>query len=330
MVSRAFTATSGPGVSLMNEFIGLAYFAEIPVVLVNVQRGGPSTGMPTRTQQPDIISTAYASHGDTKHVLLFPSTPKECFDMTVTAFDLADRLQTPVMIMSDLDLGMNNHMSPPFEWNSEKQYDLGKVLSAEDLERVETFGRYLDVDGDGIPYRTVPGTHPSKGSFFTRGTSRDEYAKYSEDGAVYVRNVDRLKRKWETARTIVPEPELFQESNSNEYGMVFFGTTSYSAAEAMELLRQEGIELDIMRVKAFPFNNTVADFIAEHKQVFVVEQNRDAQFRSLLINELEINPKELIPILNYDGMPITADTIKNQIIQNYPGVKSKTKENVLL
>ena len=319
--SRAFTSTSGPGVSLMNEFIGLAYFAEIPIVIINVQRGGPSTGMPTRSQQPDIISTAYASHGDTKHVLLFPSNPSECFEMTATAFDLSDRLLTPVMVMSDLDLGMNSHMSPPFKWDDAKAYDLGKILSAEDLEKVETFGRYLDVDGDGIPYRTIPGTHPSKGSFFTRGTSKDEYARYSEDGATYVRNVDRLLKKWDTAKTLVPKPEFFQEENQSEYGMIFFGTTSYSAEEAKVLLEDEGIVLDLMRVKAFPFTDTVDEFIKQHKYVFIVEQNRDAQFRSLLINELEINPKKLIKILNYDGMPITADTIKKQIVKNHPEIK---------
>ena len=324
--ARAFTTTSGPGVSLMSEFLGLAYFAEIPVVLVNVQRGGPSTGMPTRTQQPDLISSAYASHGDTRHVLLFPSTPRECFDFTALAFDLADRLQTPVILMSDLDLGMNDHVSPPLKWEDGRQYDLGKVLSAEDLERIEQFGRYLDVDGDGIPYRTIPGTHPTKGSFFTRGTSKDEYARYTENGEAYVRNVDRLLKKWETAKKYVPAPELYQEESSNDYGLLFFGTTTYAALEAIELLREKGIALDAMRLRAFPFNETVRQFIDTHERVFVVEQNRDAQLRSMLINELDLYPRQLIPILNYDGQPITADRIEQLIIENYP--KEKKQDDV--
>ncbi|WP_445223476.1 2-oxoacid:acceptor oxidoreductase subunit alpha [Catalinimonas locisalis] len=316
--ARAFTATSGPGVSLMSEFIGLAYFAEIPVVLVNVQRGGPSTGMPTRTQQSDILSSAYASHGDTKHVLLFPSTPAECFEMSAAAFDLADQLQTPVIMMSDLDLGMNSHMSPPLKWDDECKYDLGKVLNADDLEKIEKYGRYLDVDDDGICYRTIPGTHPTKGSFFTRGTSRDEYARYSEDSDVYERIVDRLSKKWETAKSYVPAPELFQQSNQNERAIIFFGTSTYAALEAMDLLKQKGIVLDAMRIKALPFNSTVEDFIASHEEVFVIEQNRDKQFRALLVNELEINPKKLLPVLNYGGMPITADAIIQQIMEKLP------------
>ncbi|PTM15070.1 MAG: 2-oxoacid:acceptor oxidoreductase subunit alpha [Bacteroidetes bacterium] len=313
--ARAFTATSGPGVSLMNEFIGLAYFAEIPVVLINVQRAGPSTGMPTRTQQADILSTAYASHGDTKHVLLLPSTPQECFSMTADAFDLADRLQTPIMVMTDLDLGMNDHLSDPLVWDDERRYDRGKVLSAEDLDRVEKFGRYLDVDGDGIPYRTIPGTHPTKGSFFTRGTSRDEYARYTEDGAAYVRNVDRLSKKWDTAKGLVPPAIFYQDGKQNETGMLFFGTTTYAALEAMDQLAEEGLQIDAMRLRAFPFGPEVADFLASHQQVFVVEQNRDAQLRSLLINELEIDPRKLIPVLNYDGMPITAARIRGHLVE---------------
>ncbi len=312
--ARAFTATSGPGVSLMNEFIGLSYFAEIPVVLINVQRGGPSTGMPTRTQQADLISSAYASHGDTKHVLLFPSSPAECFEFTIKAFDLADRLQTLIMLISDLDLGMNNHMSPPLAWDDDKKYDLGKVLSAEDLEEMkEDFGRYLDVDGDAIPYRTIPGTHPTKGSFFTRGTSHDEYAKYSESGEVYLRNVDRLAQKWETAKTLVPEPEFYQKENRSNVGLLFFGTTTYAAVEAMERFEEEDFMIDSIRVRAFPFHQQVEKFIEEHEQIIVVEQNRDAQFRTLLINELDINPSRLISVVNYDGMPITAKAIQSGI-----------------
>ncbi len=311
--ARAFTATSGPGVSLMSEFIGLAYFAEIPVVLVNVQRGGPSTGMPTRTQQPDIISTIYASHGDTKHISLFPSTPTECFEMTATALDLADRFQTPIMIISDLDLGMNSHMCPPLKWDDKQKYDRGKVYGAEDLERIKEFGRYLDIDEDGICYRTIPGTHPTKGSFFTRGTSRDEYAKYTEDGAAYVRVVDRILKKWETAKEHVPKPALRKSEVTTGMGIIFFGTTRYAALEAIDLLKKEDIRLNAMRIKAIPFNQTVEAFISEHERVFVVEQNRDAQFRTVLINELDADPKKLIAILNYDGMPITAHAIMKKV-----------------
>ena len=312
--ARAFTATSGPGVSLMNEFIGLSYFAEIPVVLMNVERGGPSTGMPTRTQQADIISSAYASHGDTKHPLLFPSTPAECFEYTIQCFDLADRLQTTVMLMSDLDLGMNNHMSPPMKWDDNKKYDLGKIFSSEDLENMENpFGRYLDIDGDGIPYRTIPGTHPTKGSFFTRGTSHDEYAKYSELGEVYLRNVDRLAAKWETAKTLVPKPEFYQDENKSNHGMVFFGTTTYAAIEAMDMLEAKNKSIDSMRVTAFPFGKEVESFIKEHETIIVVEQNRDGQFKTLLINEIDLDPARLLSVLNYDGTPITAKFIYDTI-----------------
>jgi 2-oxoglutarate ferredoxin oxidoreductase subunit alpha len=311
--ARSFTATSGPGVSLMNEFLGLAYFAEVPAVLIDVQRTGPSTGMPTRTQQSDVMEAAYASHGDTKHVLLFPSTPKECFEMTADSFDLAEELQTPVILMTDLDLGMNDHVSPPFEWNDKRTYKRGKVLNAEQLEKIERFGRYLDVDGDGIPYRTYPGTHPSKGSFFTRGTSRDEYATYTEDSGAYQRNVDRLLKKWETAKTMVPAPQLYQQKSLSEYGILFFGTSTYAAEEAMDLLREQKVSVDAIRIKSFPFNKTVSDFIQSHKKVFVIEQNRDAQLRSLLMIELNADPNKLIPVLNYDGMPITADNILKQV-----------------
>ena len=298
----------------MNEFLGLAYFAEIPTVLIDVQRAGPSTGMPTRTQQADILLAAYASHGDTKHVLLLPSTPKECFELTADAFDLAERLQTPIMVMTDLDLGMNDHLSHPFEWDDQRTYDRGKVLNAEQLDQLkEKFGRYLDVDGDGIPYRTYPGVHPTKGSYFTRGTSRDEYAVYTEDGAAYVRNVDRLLKKWNTAKTLVPAPVLYQEKFASTRGMIFFGTSKYAAEEAADILHEQGHVIDAMRIKAFPFNEAVADFIACHELVFVIEQNRDGQMRTILINELQINPDKLISVLNYDGMPITADTIVKKI-----------------
>jgi 2-oxoglutarate ferredoxin oxidoreductase subunit alpha len=320
--ARSFTATSGPGLSLMNEFLGLAYFAEIPTVLIDVQRTGPSTGMPTRTQQSDVLEAAYASHGDTKHVLLFPSTPKECFEMTVDSFDLAEQLQTPVIMLTDLDLGMNDHVSPPFVWDDKREYKRGKVLDAAALNKIVKFGRYLDVDGDGITYRTYPGTHPSKGSFFTRGTSRDEYATYTEDGATYKRNVDRLMKKWETAKSMVPAPQLYQEKNENKHGMIFFGTSQYAAEEAVDLLKEQGITVDALRIRSFPFNKTVEDFINSHESVFVIEQNRDAQMRSLLMIELNADPKKLISILNYDGMPITADHITKDISKQLSAVLS--------
>ena len=311
--ARSFTATSGPGVSLMSEFLGLAYFAEIPTVLIDVQRSGPSTGMPTRTQQSDIISAAYASHGDTKHVLLFPATPKECFDMTADAFDLAEQLQTPIIVMTDLELGMNDHLSPPMHWDDKRSYKRGKTLNAEQLDKIEKFGRYLDVDGDGICYRTIPGTHPSKGSFFTRGTSRDAYAVYTEDGDKYVENMERLIRKFETAKQYVPAPELYKQHDSATYGILFFGTSTEASLEAMDVLAEEGIRLNALRIRAFPFNKTIDDFIARHEKVFVVEQNRDAQLRTLLMAENDVSPQQMIPVLNFDGMPITAQQILRKI-----------------
>ena len=234
--ARAFTATSGPGISLMQEFIGLAYFAEIPAVIFDVQRAGPSTGMPTRTQQCDIISCAYASHGDTKHVLLFPENPTEAFEFGALAFDLADRLQTPIFVMLDLDIGMNHHLSKPLAWDDKRAYDRGKVMTAEELEAGKDFGRYLDVDGDGIPYRTYPGTHPTKGSFFTRGTSRDRYAKYTEEGAPYVDNMQRLVRKFDTAKDLVPRPLLATSTNHTKYGVIYFGSTSPAMDEAIHMI----------------------------------------------------------------------------------------------
>ena len=313
--ARSFTATSGPGISLMSEFLGLAYFAEIPAVIWDIQRSGPSTGMPTRTQQGDLIGAAYASHGDTKHPLLFPSTPKECFDFAAQALDLADRLQTPIMVLSDLELGMNDNLSEPFEWDDSRRYDRGKVLSAKDLDEVEVFGRYLDVDGDGIGYRTYPGTHPEKGAFFTRGTSRDEFAVYTESGEVYQRNMERLQRKWQTARTIVPAAQIVDKGQS--VGVLYYGTTSLPMPEALDNLMQSGIHMDTCRVRAFPFGDEVEQFIATHDLIFVAEQNRDGQMRSLLINELQINPAKLISVLYYAGLSISADTITEQISDYY-------------
>ncbi len=324
--ARSFTATSGPGVSLMNEFLGLGYFAEVPTVLIDVQRTGPSTGMPTRTQQSDLLLAAYASHGDTKHPLLLPSTPKECFEMTVDAFDLTERLQTPVIVMTDLDLGMNDHVTDPLVWDDSRKYDRGKVLSAEQLEAIyggggsqlaEMFngkwGRYLDVDGDGIPYRTIGGTHPTRGAFVTRGSSRDEYGVYTEDGDAYRRNVDRLAKKWDTAKELVPQPHFYQEANRSKDGVIFFGTSIFSAEEAIDLFAEEGIVLDAMRPRSFPFGKAFCDFVDSHDRLFVIEQNRDAQFKSLMTIELGIDPSRLISVLNYDGTPITADDIVNRI-----------------
>ncbi|MBL8186182.1 MAG: 2-oxoacid:acceptor oxidoreductase subunit alpha [Blastocatellia bacterium] len=373
--ARAFTATSGPGVSLMNEFLGLGYFAEVPTVLIDVQRTGPSTGMPTRTQQSDILLAAYASHGDTKHPLLFPASPKECFEMTAQAFDLTERLQTPVIVMTDLDLGMNDHVTDPLVWDDSRAYDRGKVLTTEQLEflgsaidrmqaavdehqpvtngsgnghmgaslseldaqthgdhsatqPLEQFkgkwGRYLDIDGDGIPYRTIPGTHHTRGAFVTRGSSRDEYAVYTEDGSAYQRNMDRLSQKWETAKDLVPQPVFFSPGMSHESepgavvtghsdGVIFFGTSAYAAAEALEMLAAEGITLDGMRPRGFPFGKAFVEFVDAHERLFVIEQNRDAQFRSLMMIELATDAAKLISVLNYDGMPITADNIFRQI-----------------
>jgi 2-oxoglutarate/2-oxoacid ferredoxin oxidoreductase subunit alpha len=379
--ARSFTATSGPGLSLMQEFLGLGYFAEVPTVLIDVQRTGPSTGMPTRTQQSDIMLAAYASHGDTKHPLLFPASPKECFEMTADAFDLTARLQTPVIVMTDLDLGMNDHVTEPLKWDDSREYDRGKILTEEQLDflarsvdrmqaavdehhpvtsgngngsgdlgatlseldaqthgdqsmtqPLEQFkgkwGRYLDIDEDGIPYRTIPGTHPTAGAFVTRGSSRDEYGVYTEDGDAYRRNMDRLARKWETAMELVPQPHFYEVgsahesispdapgagSPSSEDGVIFFGTSTFAAEEALEMLAADGARLDAMRARAFPFSKAFRDFVESHQRLFVIEQNRDAQFRSLMMIELGTAASKLISVLNYDGMPITADNILRQI-----------------
>jgi len=323
--ARAFTATSGPGISLMTEFIGLAYFAEIPSVLFNIQRAGPSTGMPTRTQQCDLISCAYASHGDTKHVLLFPKNPTEAFEFGALAFDLADRLQTPIFVMLDLEIGMNHHLSAPLQWDDSRQYDRGKVMTAADLEAGKDFGRYLDVDGDGIPFRTYPGTHPTKGAFFTRGTSRDRYARYSEEGHVYVDNVMRLLRKFETAKKLVPPAIRHQAKKPAKHGVIYFGSTAPAMDEASVRLEAEGKHLNSLRVRGFPFAQEVTDFILEHDFVFVVEQNRDAQLRMMLINELNLDPMRLVPILHFDGTPITARFIADAIGKHLDTLNVKRK-----
>jgi 2-oxoglutarate ferredoxin oxidoreductase subunit alpha len=311
--ARAFTATSGPGISLMQEFIGLAYFAEIPAVIFDIQRGSPSTGMPTRTQQADIISCAYASHGDTKHVLLFPQDPHEAFTFAADALDLADRLQTPIFVMLDLDIGMNDWLVPPLKWDPARQYDRGKVMTFEDLEAGKEFGRYLDVDGDGVPYRTLPGTHPTRGAFFTRGTTKDEWARYTEEGRHYVDNMQRLLRKFETAKRLVPRPVKREAREPTRIGAIYFGSSSLAMEEALGSLEGLGIHLDTLRLRAFPFHDEVLDFITSHERIFVVEQNRDAQMRTLLTTELDVDPARLVPILHYDGTPITARFIVKAI-----------------
>ncbi len=311
--ARAFTATSGPGVSLMTEFIGLSYFAEIPAVIFDVQRGGPSTGMPTRTQQADLIGAAYASHGDTKHPMLLPMDPGECFTFAAQAFDLADRLQTTVFVMLDLDMGMNEWLTEPFKWDDSRRMDRGKVMTHDELEAGRDFGRYLDVDGDGIPYRTYPGVHPTRGGYFTRGTSRNPYARYSEEGSVYVDNVQRLLRKFETAKSFVPAPELRPASTPTRDGVIYYGSTGPAMHEALGLFERQGRRLDALRIRAFPFSSEVDDFLASHDRIFVVEQNRDAQLRTLLMAENGGDPDRLVPILHFDGTPITARFIVSSI-----------------
>jgi 2-oxoglutarate ferredoxin oxidoreductase subunit alpha len=321
--ARAFTATSGPGISLMQEFCGLAYFAEIPAVIFDVQRAGPSTGMPTRTQQSDVFNTAYASHGDTKHVLLLPENPAETFAFAAQAFDLADRLQTPIFVLLDLEIGMNQHLCAPLAWDDKRRYDRGKVMTAADLD-AKDFGRYLDVDGDGIAYRTLPGTHPTKGAFFTRGTSRDRYARYTEEGDAYVDNMQRLLRKFETAKHLVPRPIRRDAGKPTKYGVIYYGSTAPAMDEAIEMLEGRGNRLDMLRIRAFPFHQDVPEFIAEHDFVFLVEQNRDAQLRSLIVNECGLDPVRIVPILHYDGTPITARYIARAIGEHLDALKVTT------
>jgi 2-oxoglutarate ferredoxin oxidoreductase subunit alpha len=300
----------------MQEFFGLAYFAEIPAVIFDVQRAGPSTGMPTRTQQCDVLACAYASHGDTKHVLLFPEDPRECFTFGALAFDLADRLQTPVFVLLDLDIGMNERLTKPFRWDDARRMDRGKVMTAEELEAGRDFGRYLDVDGDGIAYRTYPGTHPKRGSFFTRGTSKDQYARYTEQGAAYEENMRRLLLKFRTAAALVPAPEVRPARAATRIGAIYYGSTAPAMLEADDRLAGQGIHLNLLRVRGFPFNEDVRAFIEQHDRVYVVEQNRDAQLRTLIVNELEIDPARLRRVLHFDGTPITARMIAETIAES--------------
>jgi 2-oxoglutarate ferredoxin oxidoreductase subunit alpha len=305
--ARAFTPTSGPGISLMNEFLGYGYFAEIPAVVFDVQRVGPSTGMPTRTQQGDIMSCAYASHGDTRHVLLFPANPEECFYQAVQAFDLAERLQTPVIMLSDLDIGMNDWMTAELEWDDSYQPDRGKVLDADQLEKMESFHRYLDIDGDGVAHRTLPGTHP-KGAYFTRGSGHNMFGKYTESASEYLQVVDRLRRKWETAKTYVPGP-VVDYSEKNRIGILSVGSCDSAIQEARSSLAAKGESFNYLRIRAFPFNDDVQKFLNAHERIYVVEQNRDAQLKSLLLLEMDVESKKLLSILHYNGLPMVAENV---------------------
>jgi 2-oxoglutarate ferredoxin oxidoreductase subunit alpha len=310
--ARGFTATSGPGISLMQEFIGLAYYAEIPAVIFDIQRVGPSTGMPTRTQQCDIMSAAFASHGDTRHVCLYPSNPEECFYMAVQAFDLAERLQTPVLVLSDLDIGMNDWMCRDLTWDDAYQPDRGKVLSVEEVAKLEKFYRYLDKDGDGIPYRTFPGMHP-KAAYFTRGSGHTQYGSYTEDSTEYRIVLDRLLKKWETARKLVPLP-VIDTTAGGDIALVSLGSCDGAIHEARDLLRSHGVTVNYMRVRGFPFGDEVERFLAAHRLVFVVEQNRDAQFRSLLTLETQVEKSKLRSLLHYDGLPIASSFIVEGVL----------------
>jgi 2-oxoglutarate ferredoxin oxidoreductase subunit alpha len=310
--ARAFTATSGPGISLMNEFLGLAYYAEVPAVIFDIQRVGPSTGMPTRTQQCDLMECAYASHGDTRHVCLYPANPEECFYMAVQAFDLAERLQTPVFVLSDLDIGMNDWMCRDLKWDDSYRPDRGKVLDKEAVEKLEKFYRYLDKDGDGIGYRTFPGVTP-KGAYFTRGSGHTQYGTYTEDSVEYQILLDRLLKKWDTAKKLVPRAVIDATAGS-EIGIVSIGSCEGAIHEAMDILKTYDVTVDYMRVRSFPFSEDVERFLAAHKLLFVVEQNRDAQFRALLTLESAVEKAKLRSLLHYNGLPISSTFIVDGVL----------------
>ncbi len=316
--ARAFTNTSGPGISLMQEFIGLAYYTDIPAVFFDVQRCGPSTGMPTRTQQADLISLAYASHGDTKHLVLFPANPRECFELSVAAFDLAEQFQTPVFVASDLDIGMNDWMVPRFDWDDSYRPNRGKVLDAEALAQLPKFSRYLDADGSGVAARTLPGVG-GKGAYFVRGSGHDKHAAYTEDSDAYQEVVDRLKRKFEHASTAMPKPVIVRREGA-DVGLVTIGGCDAAVREAADRLAEQGIVADIMRIRAFPFGKEVRDFLEEHEQTFVIEQNRDAQLRALLAIEVGVRRDDMIPILDYGGMPLTAKVVVDAVSAHRAGV----------
>ena len=316
--ARSFTNTSGPGISLMQEFIGLAYYTDVPAVFFDVQRCGPATGMPTRTQQADLMSLAYASHGDTKHLVLFPANPREAFEMAVTSFDLAERFQTPVFVASDLDIGMNDWMVKRFEWDDSYRPDRGKVLDAVALEKVQKFSRYLDVDGDGIAARTLPGVG-GKGAYFVRGSGHDKHAAYTEDSDAYQEVVDRLTRKFKHAATVMPKPAFVLQDGA-DIGLVTIGGCDAAVREAADKLSAQGIAVDVMRIRGFPFGQEVLDFINSHERVFVIEQNRDAQLKSLITIELSVAPDSLTSILDYGGMPLTAKVVVDAVSAHLAGV----------
>ena len=319
--ARAFTATSGPGLSLMNEFLGLAYYAEVPAVLFDIQRVGPSTGMPTRTQQCDVMEAAYASHGDTKHVCLYPRDPEECFYFTRDAFDLAERLQTPIMVLSDLDIGMNDWMCPDLKWDDNYVPDRGKVLSKDEIVKLEKFHRYLDVDGDGIPYRTLPGVHP-KAAYFTRGSGHTQYGAYTEDSAEYQVVLDRLTRKFHTAKRLVPKAAI-EHDPKIDVALVAYGSSDGAVREARDILSAHGLTTNYMRLRSFPFGEDVEKFLEAHRLVFVIEQNRDAQMRSLLTLETRVEKAKLRSLLHYSGLPISSEFIVNGVIAE---VEPKTRK----
>ncbi|MEJ2216828.1 MAG: 2-oxoacid:acceptor oxidoreductase subunit alpha [Gemmatimonadota bacterium] len=319
--ARAFTATSGPGISLMSELIGLAYYAEIPSVFFDIQRTGPSTGMPTRTLQGDLMTVVYASHGDTKHVALFPADPRECFEFAVRAFDLAERFQTPVFVVSDLDIAMNDWAVPALEWDDAYRPDRGKVLDAKQLEDIQHFARYLDVDGDGIPYRTLPGVHPN-GAYFTRGSGHDAHGKYTEDAGPYTEVVDRIARKIASAATSVPEPET-RKAHRARYGVITVGGCRRAVLEARDRLKKKGIAMDYMRVRGFPFHADVAAFVGSHELTFVVEQNRDAQLRTLLMVEAGVPAERLVSVRAYGGQPLAAGEVVEEVLEQVGGVTKK-------
>ena len=313
--ARAFTPTSGPGISLMAEFLGYGYYAEIPAVVFDVQRVGPSTGMPTRTQQADLTTCAYASHGDTKQLLIFPANPEECFYLTLAAFDLAERVQTPVIVLSDLDIGMNDWMCPELTWDDDYVPDRGKIYSADELEEMESFHRYFDTDGDGIPYRTYPGVHPA-GAYFVRGSGHNKYGAYTEDTAEYQEVLDRLTRKFETAAELLPEP-VVQRKRGRKEAIISIGSCDCAIREAIDVLAKQGIKVNYLRVRGFPFGSKVKEFIDAHDRLFVVEQNRDAQLKQLLMNETEVDREKLISVLHYSGLSINADAVVRGIAQHF-------------